>query len=151
MIKFKRGQIVQKRSNSHVLYVVDEVKKNKIGIKPINSFTADYLLYPNGYPAEKLEHVLYNTLCVTLDNMTKVTNYVAMRMNGVIYISYNDKQIAKIIKDIEENTLVKVYTTKKNTTFEFIHIDDIRRVMHFVKQRGKLIKMPAYRIEFHHA
>lgn len=149
-MKFKKGQIVQKRSNSHVLYVIDEVRRNgKIDIKPINSYTADYLLFPGGYPAEKLVHVSYNVLCLSYDNMTRVSNSVAMRINGTIYVSYNDKQIAKIADAIETNTLVKVYTTRRNTPFEFIHIDDIRRVIHVVKQRGKLVKMPAYRVEFH--
>lgn len=146
----KVGQLVRKRCNPYVKYIVRSVKKHIAHLEPLNTVyvPTQTLLFPTGYPEEKLVKVPYNSLLLSRANYRRVKNYLSIGLIGTIYIDAHNKSVVNIERDLESCTIVKVYTSAKDSDFYFIKIEDITRVIASVDVNGKWKKLPSFKITF---
>lgn len=147
----RTGQLVRKRSNDYANYIVTSMRNGKARLDTVNGYYVpeQSVLYPKGYPVEKLIGVEYKTLPLSKLNMYLAKVAVAKNEPRIIYVDIRNTYAQQIDLHLNECNIVKVYSTDKNGGFYFIAIDEIKHVIAGILINDKLVKKPCFKIMFH--
>lgn len=139
---FKIGQIVKVNDDPHSYHIV-RYKNHKADIRPLDH-KAPYTII--NVDTKILKKVNYKTLLLTRAQYRAIFTSFNDHLSHSIYISAENKPLRNVLYSWNPEDIIKCYTSDKGVSPIFAHISDFDAVLHCVIQKGRAIKMPAFKL-----